>query len=145
MPRLLQPTRTNSRYPLPQGIVKCVAKRANKFRNVFLSEEGESSRIIRPEGSNSDAKGLAFNSIRKIKRTLGAGRRVGGRTIWFQPAVKHMRRRAVPVDNFVIIFYFLDHFPLYLFESIFLPHTLSLPCGRSVFWCYGSDVRCVFA
>lgn len=53
-------------------------------------------------------QGLAFNFIRK--KTYVERKRK-------QPAVKHIKT----VDNSVIIFYFLDHFLFYLFESVFQP------------------------
>ena len=53
-------------------------------------------------------QGLAFNFIRK-KPYVERKRK--------QPAVKHIKT----VDNSVIIFYFLDHFLFYLFESVFQP------------------------
>lgn len=74
------------------------------------------------------ANGLAFNSIRIIKRR----KKVRGCSLK-QPAVKHMKT----LDNFVIIFYFLDHFRFYLFESIFPLTSFMLAekmCGATV-WC----------
>lgn len=90
--------------------IRLQQKLLNVWQNVPINLRGrpEHRRIIRPKGSNSDANGLAFNSIRKINHTKRK------REKRKQPALKHMRT----VDNFVIIFYFLDHFRFYLFESV---------------------------